>query len=487
MLDGYTYGSVGRVSPEAPVPVVSVAREEDKLGGAGNVAANVVALGSEAIAVFALGDDRDGGRARELLEDGGIDCSRLVHDGSVETIRKERVVGNGQQVVRLDYRDNIAVSGPLEERLRSAIESAIEEIDVAVISDYGKGTCTPMLCGELITMCRTRGVPVIVDPKGLDWDKYRGATIITPNLKEMNLFAGTSVRNEDFSVESNFGGMPERLGVDRVLLTRSERGMTLFGEESVMHIRSRVRDVFDVSGAGDTVVAALAVSLGAHGAEIAEAVGIANTAAGIAVGKPGTATVTLHELRSAVEGSAAIAQGNIMDASETSRLEALISSWRSAGETIVTTNGCFDLIHRGHIQLLSEASKLGDRLVVVINSDASVKRLKGESRPLNSSPDRAVVLASMSYVDAVVVFDPAADNANLTDAEWNAVPGDLLETARESPIGVIKAIRPDVHVKGGDYSPDAVPEAIFAGRFASIPFVKGYSSTNLINASKRVD
>lgn len=478
MLDTYLYGTVSRISPEAPVPVVRVERETQKLGGAANVADNVAALGASVSVAFLLGADREAESMEACFSALGIRCDALLRSKRMHTIKKERIVGNGQQIARLDYHDHYSLTSEDEDMLCAALAPAIAVADIVIISDYDKGTCTPRLCQHIIAACNTLQKPVIVDPKGDNWEKYRNATIITPNMKEINQYCGENIPNTNAAIESHFCDMHSRLGVRYLLITRSEQGMTLIGDNLLTHIAAKQRQVFDVSGAGDTVVSTLAVMLDGSVSNLQEAVDIANTAAGIVVGKPGTAVVTRDELiRELQAASDRSIPSKVYHTNEYSALKEKIRLWRTAGEKIVTTNGCFDILHRGHVKLMHEARALGDRLIVAINSDASVKRLKGNSRPINNEEDRAFVVASMDCVDAVVIFDPQ-DNADLIPEEDLSALGEKARgAAGEAPMAILRLIRPDIHAKGGDYALSDVPEAIYSSQFVTIPLAEGYSTT----------
>lgn len=480
ILDTYIYGNVTRVSPEAPIPVLSVFDSDYRLGGAGNVAANVVSLGAQAAGLFIVGNDSAGGKLRKMLTDAGVGDEWIHVIEGLSTVEKKRIVGNDQQLARLDYEEKLCLDDITEQTVLESIKSGVAWGDITIISDYGKGLCAPSICGEVIQECLRQKKPVLVDPKGRDWKKYSGATIITPNMKELNSFSGQAVANEDKDIEAAYLEFPRQLDVDFVLLTRSEKGMTLFDGKGVTHIEARAQDVFDVSGAGDTAIAALAVSLDNDLSNIVAAVSRANVAAGIAVSKRGTAIVSEAELFNELIGKTSILEDKIFRISDRARLESRIQEWRMEGKTIATTGGCFDIIHRGHVQLLNKASALADCLVVVVNSDDSIRRLKGIDRPINSEVDRAFVLASLASVDAVVMFDPALDAELIDSTDLANLSSTEKEIAKEAPMGVLKIIAPDIHVKGGDYNVNQVPEAIYAQSFVSIPLVDGYSSSSLI-------
>lgn len=488
MLDTYLYGVVDRVSPEAPIPVVCPTWEEDRPGGAANVACNAAALGADVTALFFLGGDDQAERLAGKLRRYGVDPESMVHDAKQHTINKVRLVGNGQQIARVDLNDRYLLDEAAESALLSMFREAAASQDVVVLSDYGKGTCTDRVCREVIRMANGAGKPVVVDPKGTDWEKYHGAFIITPNMKELNLFAGLSVPNDDSSVEDAYRDICREIGVRYLLLTRSERGMSLFDDRAAMHIQTQALEVNDVSGAGDTVVAALAVQLARNFRDVEGAVRFANAAAGVAVGKQGTATVTVEEVLSRMDETSGITEEpGVYTVRDMDALERTVRRWRADGETVVTTNGCFDVLHVGHLKVLREAKRQGDRLVVAINADNAVRRLKGPKRPVNGEMDRAEVLLSLRMVDAVAIFDPKEGPDVLTEGEKARLSARALSAASEAPMALLRLIRPDVHVKGGDYKPADVPEAIFAKRLVLVPFMEGYSTTDTLERMKGMD
>lgn len=480
MIDTYVYGGVSRVSPEAPVPVMCPEHEINCLGGAANVARNVSSLGAEADVIFLIGDDEKGEILKHELINYGISTKYVVSDKSKHTINKVRIVGNNQQIVRIDYHDKLDLTPSIFDQVKKSFNESIETVDIVVISDYGKGMCTEDVCKYVINKCIESNKPIIIDPKGSDWSKYKGATIITPNLKEINAFSGLKVKNNNFEIELNYTDINETIGVDYVLLTRSECGMSLIGKRSVTHIPAETHEVYDVSGAGDTVVATVASLLHTNLDNIKETVYISNLAAGIVVAKPGTAVVYQDEIKKRLSGNSIIQNGKIYTIDQYVQLKEQLRLWKTAGETIVTTNGCFDILHSGHIKLLSEAKKYGSKLIVLINSDLSIKRLKGEERPINSEYDRAYILSALKYVDAVVIFDPRQTPYNLNNSERVLLNEKAFATAMEAPMFALSIIKPHVHVKGGDYCVEDLPEAIFAKEIQIVKYQSGYSTTKTI-------
>jgi len=453
MLDKYYHGDVSRISPEAPVPVVKVCEEKLSAGGAGNVAVNLVNLGCSVYIAGALGEDQSGESLRKILLEKGVNISGLVKR-PYPTITKIRVLGGRQQVVRVDFEEIVPLSRQEEEKVLEWFLKELPDSDCVVLSDYAKGFCTVGLCRFIIEESKRRSVPVVVDPKGPDWGKYSEAFIVTPNVKELGESCGRAVNNVDDEIVKAGLEVLRRYKLKNLLVTRSEKGMTLFVGEEVHHIPTKAREVFDVSGAGDTVVATLSACL-ATGMELVESAKMANIAAGVVVGKVGTAPITLSELEEALKNSkfSMSVESKIKGLDE---LLEIVRRWKRDGLKVVFTNGCFDLLHVGHIYSLEEAKKRGDKLIVGLNSDASVRRLKGEGRPIVSQRDRARMLAALEFVDCVIIFD------------------------EDTPERILSLIRPDVLVKGGDYRVEDVVGKEYAREVHIVPLFKGYSTTSLI-------
>jgi D-beta-D-heptose 7-phosphate kinase/D-beta-D-heptose 1-phosphate adenosyltransferase len=432
MLDEYVHGPVDRISPEAPVPVLRVAEVEQRMGGAANVAGQVAALGARAVLAGAVGDDQAGEQLRELGYRAGIDTRCVVPVGGRHTTRKLRVLGQGQQLIRLDWEETVPLS---EETLLGIVAQLAEgrSPDAIVVSDYAKGTITPAVVAKLAEVARRVGCPLLADPKRADLGTYRGVGVLTPNLAELALAAGRRVGADDL----------EDVGRVAAGLMQSEP----------QHIPAVRRAVRDVTGAGDTMIAVLATTLAA-GASLRQAAEIANTAAGLAVGEVGAVAIVAAEIRRALGGRFG---GKILDRQS---LAALADIWRTAGKRIVFANGCFDMLHAGHLSLLQQAAGLGDALVVAINSDASVRRLKGPDRPVTHEQDRARIVAGLECVDAVTVFE------------------------EDTPLETLAAVRPDVLVKGQDYTAREVVgrELVEAGggHVVLLPLLPGRSSTSLV-------
>lgn len=450
MLDRYWYGATSRISPEAPVPVVHVGESEERPGGAGNVALNIASLGGHAEVIGLTGDDEAAHLLGQRLESAGVRC-HFERIPGVPTVTKLRVISRHQQLIRLDFEDGFhAVDG---QALLARFESLLPDCHAVVLSDYGKGTLSQ--APRLIALARAAGKPVLVDPKGRDYTIYRGATLITPNLSEFTAVAGESRTDEELVARAE--DLREALELDALLITRSEKGMTLIRKGlPALHLPTRAREVYDVTGAGDTVISALAAALAA-GHDLAAATALANLAAGVVVGKLGTATVTVPELRRAMRELDEIESGVV----DEDRLVALVSDARAHGERVVMTNGCFDILHAGHVAYLEQARRLGDRLVVAVNDDASVRRLKGSDRPVNTLAQRMTVLAALGNVDWVVPF------------------------SEDTPERLICKVRPSLLVKGGDYRPEDIAggDCVRAdgGEVIVLDFIEGVSTTRIID------
>lgn len=456
MLDEYLWGRAERISPEAPVQVVEVASEDLRLGGAGNVVNNLAALGCQVSVCSVIGKDENGALLRRALEEKGAGLEGLFEEGERKTSKKTRVLAANQQIVRIDRETKSSIDAASEKGIIDYLAARSGDFDVIVVSDYLKGVLTPAVLSALSGTGRALGIPVVVDPKGNDYGKYRGATILTPNRKEAEIASGVAITDQE-SLERAAEGLLSSLELDALLITRSEAGMSLFpAAGGAVHIPTVAREVFDVTGAGDTVISVLSLGL-ACGLSMADAAWIANVAAGIAVGKLGTSTVAPQEIIAEVGHGAKDSDSKIKNLDV---LAHAIARERSRGKKVVFTNGCFDLLHVGHVKYLQKARGLGDILVVGLNTDASVRRLKGEKRPLIEETERAHILAALDCIDYVVLFD------------------------EDTPLKVIEALAPDILVKGGDYSIEGVVgrELVEArgGRVELIQFVDGRSTSRII-------
>ena len=447
MLDRYYFGSVSRISPEAPVPVVKIAETRDTLGGAGNVANNCAHLGAAVTLIGALGNDEYGAVFKRLCGRNHITLAPIASGGG--TIAKTRVIGGHQQIVRIDFEEEAPALAQGAATIRKKSLEYLKNAGAVVLSDYGKGVCSAEVCAGILREARKRAIPVIVDPKGSPWDKYRGASVVTPNVKELSESAGTTVPNEDTAIATHAGKIRSRFSLGALLVTRSEKGMTLVEKKSVFHFPTQAREVFDVSGAGDTVVATLAAGL-ANGYTLGESVAIANKAAGIVVAKIGTVPVELVELRAEIDKNY---NAKLLSLPELVRR---CADERSRGRTVVFTNGCFDILHRGHVHLFREAKKHGDILVVALNSDRSIAAVRGPDFPLNAESDRAHLIAAIDGVDYIALFDAS------------------------TPLTLLRRIRPDVIVKGGNYREQEVVGREYARKTVIVPQLKGYSTDDII-------
>ena len=456
MLDEYLWGRTERISPEAPVQVVDVIREELRLGGAGNVVNNLAALGVQVAVCSVVGEDSNG---RALLDDfarRGIAADAIFRDPARHTSRKTRVVASHQQIVRIDRESRDPLPAEVEQDVCNWIAANAASCGVILLSDYHKGVLTPLVIETAVRAARAAGIPVLVDPKGTDFSRYRGATLLTPNRKEAEAAAGIPIRDSDSLLQAAEIIM-EKAGLEHLLITRSEEGMSLFSRDGEpVHIPTVAREVFDVSGAGDTVLAALAVGIAA-GMDIAEAARLANIAAGIAVGKLGTSTVSPDEIIGAVSLAHSDSDSKIKNRDV---LAGIIALEKAKGKKVVFTNGCFDLLHAGHVKYLQKARSLGDLLILGLNSDASIRRLKGENRPLIGEEERAHIMAALNCIDYVVIFE------------------------EDTPLELITAIKPHILAKGGDYTIEGVVgrEVVesYGGRVELVSFVDGKSTTNII-------
>ncbi len=456
MLDEYLWGKAERISPEAPVQVVDVQREELRLGGAGNVANNLAVLGAQVSVCSVVGQDENGGALIEELDRLAITGDAIFRDPGRRTSRKTRVVAAHQQIVRIDRETREPLSAGMEEHICRWIAANAGTFGVILLSDYHKGVLTQRVIETAIAAARQGGIPVLVDPKGSDFARYRGVTILTPNRREAEIASGVAIRDLE-SLERAAGVIMDTAGLDHLLITRSEEGMSLFSRSGeAVHIPTVAREVFDVSGAGDTVLASLAVGMAA-GLGMSESARLANTAAGIAVAKLGTSTVSPAEIIDAVAQTHRDSDSKIKNLDV---LTAIIAAEKGRGKRIVFTNGCFDLLHAGHVKYLQKARGLGDLLVLGLNSDASVRRLKGEKRPLIGEDERAHILAALDCIDYVVLFDD------------------------DTPLALITQLKPHILVKGGDYTPEGVVgrEVVeaYGGRVELVPFVDCKSTTNII-------
>ena len=455
MVDRYVFGDVSRISPEAPVPVNRVSSVKEVLGGAGNVASNLANLDCHVYLGAVAGVDDHGRVLDKLLIADGIDTSGLIYDNNRSTITKMRILGDRQQMMRLDFETITPITTDEEERLISWLDGLCQQgLQGIVISDYGKGVCTPTLLQEVFRLAHTYNVQTIVDPKGADWSKYDGATCITPNVKELGESLGRLIPNEDASVIEAAKEVLGKLNIQYIIGTRSAKGITVVAKDGrTWHNPATQQDVFDVSGAGDTVVAMM-ISCLASGLSMRLALHIANGAAGIVVSKVGTYPIHRQELIDLWQSVRQLTASSPLYTKE--EMKALIDKWQSMDETVVFTNGCFDILHRGHITYLQEAAQLGRHLIIGLNSDASVRRLEGETRPIVSEDDRAALLSALQCVDGVVLFE------------------------EDTPAELLAYLRPNILVKGGDYKKEEIIGRESVDEVAVLSFKEGYSTSDIV-------
>lgn len=454
MLDKYWHGDTARISPEAPVPIVNVQNSEDRLGGAANVAMNICSLGASATLIGITGNDEYAIKLSSLLDETKIN-SNIIRNKNYKTSAKLRVVSRNQQLLRLDYENTDYEIDTSE--LVDACKKLMPSHDVVVISDYGKGAANQV--EKIIKIARSENKIVIVDPKGNDFEKYKNASVITPNFDEFIQISGPC-DNED-ELEKKAIKMCLDFSLGALLVTRSEKGMSLFIKgEPTRHFPTQAKEVYDVTGAGDTVVALLAAAMSAK-YEFVDAVKIANLGAGISVSKLGTVAVTVNDLDSSLK----MLTSRGKSVTELNKLKQSLLESKKNNEKIVFTNGCFDLIHQGHIACLRDAKSRGDRLVVAINDDSSIKKLKGNSRPICSLQNRIAVLEELSCIDWIISF------------------------SEDTPLNLIKELKPDVYVKGGDYKKEELAEYelvnSYGGEVVITPYIKGCSTTTIIDSIQK--
>ncbi len=473
MLDIFIYGDAKRISPEGPVPVLTVGRENRMLGGAGNVISNLSSLQAKAYIFAVIGKDDDGREVQSIAQSMNADIAGLIEDESRPTTVKTRFLAQNQQLLRSDFEKTHALSKDIEDKLFAKIEKTLSKVQAVVLSDYGKGVLSAALIAKIITAAHDKGLQVLVDPKGLDYTIYKGADVVTPNRKELSEATAGMETKSDEDVVRAAQKLASHAGIANVLATRSEDGMTLVRGEAPshpLHLRTQAREVFDVSGAGDTVIATVAAGI-ATGATLEEAATLANIAGGIVVGKVGTTPIRLEEL------SSALSQKDFADHGLQARLfhdwsaaKEIVDQWKARGLCVGFTNGCFDILHYGHVNYLNHARGKCDRLIVALNHDASVKILKGEGRPVNDELARGTVIGSLAAVDLVVYFGAEKTGDDNT------------------PSSIVGYLQPDVFFKGGDYSVESLPEAkvvhAYGGKVEIMNLYEGYSTTNTIAKMK---
>jgi D-beta-D-heptose 7-phosphate kinase / D-beta-D-heptose 1-phosphate adenosyltransferase len=452
MIDNYLWGKANRISPEAPVQIVDIDEESAVLGGAGNVMNNLLSLGASVSAASVIGKDENGENLLGMLESVGINTHMVLMQEGRKTSKKSRLMAAHQQVIRFDSESKESIDQASEDELLILLQNSIDSFDIVLLSDYKKGVLTPSFTEALIVLAKHHGKKVLVDPKGNDYSKYRGATLITPNKKEASLAAGIEIVDaQSLKIAGEF--LRNDLLLDASVITLSEEGMAIFDEFGTVNIKATAKEVYDVTGAGDTVLATLGFGLAA-GVNLLEAAKMANAAAAVVVGKLGSATVCIDEI---------IAYESTQHHQEIDQkictfenIEKKIVMQKGLGKKIVFTNGCFDILHRGHVEYLKASRAEGDILVLGLNADSSVRKLKGDSRPVVSEDDRAYILSALSFIDYVVIFD------------------------EETPYELIKLIKPDILTKGADYEGKEVVGSDIAGVVKLIDFVEGKSTTKTI-------
>ncbi|HIP18470.1 MAG TPA: D-glycero-beta-D-manno-heptose-7-phosphate kinase [Sulfurovum sp.] len=457
MIDHYIWGKCDRISPEAPVQVVEISEENSVLGGAGNVINNLKALECEVSVYTVLGDDKNADETQKLLEEIGTDFHTIIQQKDRTTTKKSRVIASNQQIIRFDdeTKEDISLSSQVE--LLTKLSENIFSYDAILLSDYGKGVLTTNFTKDIIALALAHNKPVLVDPKGLDYSKYKGATLLTPNKKEASLAASIEINDHDALKAAGFK-LKNELDLQYGIITLSEDGIAIF-EEEMQVIPTVAREVYDVTGAGDTVLASLGVAL-SSGLDITQACEFANKAAAVVVAKVGSATATLNEIEEYEHSlNKGQAESKIKDFTQ---IERIAKRLRAQGRKLIFTNGCFDILHVGHVKYLEEAKSYGDALILGLNSDASVSRLKGPTRPVNSEDDRAYILASLEAVDYVVKFYD------------------------DTPYELIKTVQPHVLVKGGDYEGKNVVGQDIADELRLVNFVEGKSTTKTIKKIKDI-
>jgi D-beta-D-heptose 7-phosphate kinase/D-beta-D-heptose 1-phosphate adenosyltransferase len=465
MLDRFVYGTVSRISPEAPAPVINTTAPDEVIGGAGNVARNIASLGGHCEIIAVVGCDEGAGRIRKHLETYPGISSALVEAKERVTTVKTRFVAflHNTHLLRADTEETTPVCADIENLIISSVQSRLASVDAIILSDYNKGVLTPRVISEIISAAKRASRPVIVDPKGIDFARYRGATVLTPNVSEVSQALGRPIKNDETSLREAAGPLMDLTGCESVLISRGEYGVLIVPREGApAAFDATAKRVVDISGAGDTLVASFSLAL-VSDAGLNNSARLANSAAGIVVSKKGTSQVTANELRDVLLSRPHFElRGKIHD--DLNTLEACVAAWRREGLTIGFTNGCFDLLHPGHVQLLCEARSYCDRLVVGLNSDSSVRRLKGPTRPIQPEAARSIVLAGLAFVDAVTFF------------------------STDTPVELIERIKPDVLLKGADYSIEQVVgrEIVtsYGGRVILVPLVPDCGTTRIVERLK---
>ena len=457
IVDHYLWGSCERVSPEAPVQIVNIDNESTLLGGAGNVINNLSTLGAKVDVVSVIGECEASKEIKKLLSEIKIDTQYLITQKDRITSKKSRIIATNQHVVRYDREITDEISIESQEYIIDIFSTIVNNYDVILMSDYGKGVLTNNLTQSLITIANTNSKKLLVDPKGLDYSKYKGAYLLTPNKKEASEATRVDIKDED-SLSKAIKNLKAQCNLAVSIITLSDQGIAVFDSKLRIH-PTTTREVFDVTGAGDTILSALGFALSCN-IKIDEAIKFANLAAGVTVGKIGSATTTINEI---IEHESSLKQSNGNNHIKTfDEISSIVGELKNKKKKIVFTNGCFDILHIGHIKYLEKAKSFGDTLIIGLNSDDSIRRLKGENRPINIQNDRAYILGSLEVVDYLVIFD------------------------EDTPLELIKLIEPDVLVKGGDYEGQVVVGQDIAKELKLVHFIEGKSTTKTIGKIKKL-
>ncbi len=454
MLDKYIYGKASKISPEAPIPIVLVEKQYKSLGGSANVASNIRNLNLQCLIIGRVGLDDDGKIVENLLSEKGINY-KLIRD-DLPTISKTRVISSNQQMIRLDVEKVTPLKDKQEKEIIEFFKENCKDFDIVLISDYAKGFCTENLCHQIIQISNKNDIKVIIDPKKRNWKKYEGAYLITPNHLELIEFTGKDIENKDFEIENVLSDIYKNLNIDNIIVTRAEKGMSLYDGKDFVHIPAVPIEVFDVSGAGDCVISVITSCL-SSGYSLLDSAEIANKAASIVVQKAGTVPITYEEFINIIEKT------NQSKTCTFEQIKLIVNDLKRKEKKIVFTNGCFDILHAGHIKYLEKAKELGDVLIIGLNSDSSVQRLKGKKRPLQNQTDRAYILSALECVNYIVIFDD------------------------DTPLNLIKIVEPDILVKGGDYNIEDIIGREYAKQTITIPFIDGKSTSNIIKKIQTED
>jgi D-beta-D-heptose 7-phosphate kinase/D-beta-D-heptose 1-phosphate adenosyltransferase len=451
MIDEYLWGKCNRISPEAPVQVVDIHNESTLLGGAGNVINNLVTYGADVDVASVIGDDTIADELIDMLNKLSIDSKYIIKDSNRKTSKKSRIVATSQQIIRFDKESKNSIDTSSEDKLYELIKNDIKKYNIILLSDYGKGVLTDTLIQSIIFLAKENDIKVLVDPKGSDFAKYKGAYLLTPNKKEASIATGIEIDSDETLLQA-IKNLKDDVSLDYSIITLSEDGVAIY-KDDITKIPTQAKEVFDVTGAGDTVLASLGFAL-ANNLDIYESAKFANYAAAVVVGKVGSATATLDEVDEYI--SSIHKSSSDSHLKSLNQIEKISQKYKNSGKKVVFTNGCFDILHIGHVKYLEVAKSFGDILILGLNSDESVKRLKGPTRPINNEYDRAYILAALECVDYVVTFED------------------------DTPYELIKAVKPNILVKGGDYEGKEVVGSDIADELRLVDFVDGKSTTNII-------